>query len=113
MVGVGLLDIVVIEVDDSVAVGEDFPLNSIVEDDFLLPVLVHSLNLTIMPDDLLDHLHISWVLVVIDLRELHVKVLLLVLVSVNWWVKVLRVLMRNVAGVLDTFLLMAVVVLMI
>jgi hypothetical protein len=66
LVWVGLLDIVVIEVDNGVSVGEDFPLNSIVEDDLFFPILINSLNLTIMPDNLLDHFHVCWILAMVD-----------------------------------------------
>jgi hypothetical protein len=66
LVWVGLLDIIVIEVDDRVAVGEDFPLYSIVEYNFLFPILINSLDLTIMTYDLFNHLHVGRVLVMIN-----------------------------------------------
>lgn len=75
LVSVGLLDVVVIEVDDGVAIGEHLPLHSIVEDHFLLPVLVDTLDLPVVADDLLDHLQVRRVLVVILQRELHVELL--------------------------------------
>jgi hypothetical protein len=43
-----------------------------------------------MPDDLLHDLHVLGVLVVIDLRELHVEVFLFLLICWgDWWLRVL------------------------
>lgn len=90
LVWVGLLDIVVIEVDNGVSVGEDFPLNSIVEDDLFFPILINPLNLTIMANDLLNHFHVSWVLAVVDWWELHIEIFLLFFVRNNWRHRILR-----------------------
>jgi len=49
-----LLDILIVEVDDSIAIWEGLALNSIVENDFLFTVLVNSLNLSVMSHILLD-----------------------------------------------------------
>ena len=100
LVRVGLLDIIIIEVDNRVAIGEYFPLHSIVEDYLLLPVLIDSLDLPVMPDDLLHDLHVLGVLVVVDLRELHVEVFLFLLSCWgDWWLRVLWRLLRDMARV--------------
>jgi hypothetical protein len=59
LISVCLLDVIVIEVHYGVAVREYLSLNTIVEDHFFLSVLVHSLNLTIVSNNLLDNLGIS------------------------------------------------------
>lgn len=59
LISVCLLDVIVIEVHYGVAVWEHLTLHTIVEDYFLLSVFVHSLNLTIVSNNLLDNLHIS------------------------------------------------------
>ena len=78
LISVCLLDITVIEVDYGVAVWEDLTLHTIVEYYFFLSVFVHSLNLTIVSNNLLDNLHISGCLVVIMRREFHVKIFSLI-----------------------------------
>ena len=47
----GLLDVVVVEVDYRIAIRPYFPLQSIREDHFLLPVLVNPLDLPIVSND--------------------------------------------------------------
>ena len=53
-VGECLLDVLVVEVDNGVAVWEGLTLDSVVEDDFLFAVLVDPLDLPIMPHVLLN-----------------------------------------------------------
>jgi hypothetical protein len=53
-----------------------------------------------MPDDLLYDLHVLGVLVVVDLRELHVEVFLFLLSCwVDWRLRVLLRLLRDMACV--------------
>lgn len=52
----GLLDILIVEVDDCVAIRESLPLDPVVEDDFLLAVLVDALDFSILANVLLSHL---------------------------------------------------------
>jgi hypothetical protein len=53
-----------------------------------------------MPDDLLHDLHVLGVLVVVDLRELHVEVFLFLLSCWgDWWLRVLWRLLRDMARV--------------
>jgi hypothetical protein len=91
LIRVCLLYIVVIEIHYGVTIREDFPLNSIVEDDLFFAVLIDPLNLTVMSNDLLHHFHIRRILVVVHRRELHVEFFLLVLIvssilvrDLNW-----------------------------
>ena len=77
LIRVSLLDVVVVEVHDCVPIGEHLSLHPVVEDHLLLPILVQSLNLAIVTDDLLYDFQIRWALVVVLCRELHVVVLLL------------------------------------
>jgi hypothetical protein len=84
----------IIEVDDGVAIGEYFPLHAIIKDYLLFAVLINSLNLTVMSDNLLHNFHVLRVLTVIDLRELHVKVLLLLLIGISRRKRVLRYLLK-------------------
>lgn len=74
LVRISLLDIVVVEVDDCVSVWEDLTLDTVIEDYFLLSILVESLDLSIVTNNLFYYLHVAWRLVVIFLWELHVVV---------------------------------------
>lgn len=56
LVGVSLLDVVVVEVHDCVAVGEHLPLYPVIEDDFLFTVFINSLDFSIVSNYLLDDL---------------------------------------------------------
>lgn len=78
LVRVSLLDIIVVEVNYSVTVREHLSLDSVVEDNLLLAVLVDTLDLAIVSDDLLYHPHVWGVLVMVWLRELHIKLLVFV-----------------------------------
>ena len=77
-VGEGLLDVLIVEVDDCVAIGERLALDSVVEDDFFLAVLVDALDLTVVAHVLLYDLLVRVSLAVILLRELEAEVLLLI-----------------------------------
>lgn len=81
LIGICLLDVVVVEVDYRIAVEEHFSLHSVVEDHFLFPVLIDTLDLAIMSNDLFDHFHIGGSFVVVLLRELHIKLLRFVLIA--------------------------------
>ena len=58
-VWVGLLDVLVVEVDNSVAIREGFSLDAIVEDDFFLTAGIDSLDLAIMAHVLVYYLGIG------------------------------------------------------
>ena len=77
LIRVSLLDVVVVEVHDCVPIREHLSLHPVVEDHLLLAILVQSLNLAIVTDDLLYDFQIRWALVVVLSWELHVVVLLL------------------------------------
>ena len=76
LVWIGLFDVVVVEVDYSVAIREHFSLDSVAEDDFLLPIIINSLDFTIMTNWLLDDFEVLSSLVVVFLGEFHFKVLI-------------------------------------
>ena len=79
LVRIGLLDVVVVEVDDGVAVGEHLALDAIVENHLFLSIFIHSLDLSIVSNNLLDHLHIRRRLAMVLHGELHVELLALLL----------------------------------
>lgn len=58
LVRIGLLDIVVVEVNDRITISEHFSLNSVVEDDLLLPVFIEPLYLSIISYRLFNDLDI-------------------------------------------------------
>jgi len=107
LVWVSLLDIIIIEVNNGVPIWEYFPLNAIIKDYLFFAVLVYSLNLAIMSNNLLHNLHVLGVLIVVDLWELHIEVLLLFFISIRCGERVLRCLMRNLTGVVSRFLHLA------
>lgn len=76
LVGVGLLDIAVIEVDNGVAIWKHLPFNAVIEDDFLLSVFVNSLYFSVVAYYLLNNFHVGRLLAVIVRGELHVKLFL-------------------------------------
>jgi hypothetical protein len=49
----------IVEVNYGVAIWEDFSLHPIIEYHLLLPVLVDSLDLTVMANNLLNDLHVA------------------------------------------------------
>ena len=73
-----LLDVLVVKVDDCVAIREGLTLDSVVEDDLLLAILVDALDLAIVTDILLNDLLVGMCLVVILLGELQAEVFLFV-----------------------------------
>lgn len=74
LIRISLLNIRVIEVNNSIAIREHFPLHPIIKNDFLLSVFIYSLNFTIIANYLLNDLHVWWILVVVVHWELHVEV---------------------------------------
>lgn len=78
LVWIGLLDIVVIEIDDRVPVGERLSAHAVAEDDLFLAVEVRSLHFSVVADDLVLHLRILLLLVVILVRELHLIILFVI-----------------------------------
>lgn len=54
-----LLDILVVKVNDCISVRERFTLHTIVENDFLLAVLIDTLDFSIMANILFDNLLIG------------------------------------------------------
>ena len=74
----GLLDILVVEVDDSVSIGERFALDSVIEDDFFFAILVDALDFPIVTDILLNDFLVRQSLAVILLGEFQTKVLFIV-----------------------------------
>ena len=73
-----LLDILVVKVDNCVAIREGLALNSVVEDYFLLAVLIDSLNLAILSNVLLNDLLVREWLAVILFRILQTEVFVFV-----------------------------------
>ena len=73
-----LLDVLVIEVDDCVAIREGLTLDSIIKDDLFLAVLVDALDLPIVTNVLLDDLLVRVRLVVVLLGELQAEIFLFV-----------------------------------
>lgn len=90
LIRVCLLDVIVIEVHNGVAIWEYLTFDSIVEDDFFLSVFVDSLNLTIISNNLFDDLHISRCLVVILRREFHIEIFsfFFLLIHYSSWLRV-------------------------
>ena len=79
LVGEGLLDIVVVEIDDRVAVLERLPAHSVIKYDFFLAGGVDALNLAIAANVLLDYFLGGVRFSVVFLWEFKTKVLLLFL----------------------------------
>lgn len=74
----GLLYVLVVKVDDSVAIREGLPLDTVIEDDLFLAVLIDPLNLTIVANILLDHFLVRQSFVMVLLGELEAEVLFVV-----------------------------------
>ena len=74
----GLLDVLIVEVDNGVAIGERFPLDSVIEDDLLLSVLVDSLDFAIMTDKLLDNFLVRQSLAMVLFGELKTEIFFLI-----------------------------------
>lgn len=79
LIRVRLLDIIIVEVDDGVAIWERLPADAIAENDLLLAVVVRPLHLAVVSDDLILNLRVWLLLVVVLVRELHLVVLFLIL----------------------------------
>jgi hypothetical protein len=77
LICIRLLNIVVIEVDYSVSVWEDFSFDTIVKDNLFLSIFVFALYLTIRRDNFFDDSHISLFFVVVVRKKLHIEVLAL------------------------------------
>jgi len=73
-----LLHVLVVEVDNCVAVGEGLPLHPVVENDFLFAVLVNALDLAVVAHVLLHHFLVLKSLAVVLFGELQAEVLFLV-----------------------------------
>ena len=56
----GLLNVLIVEVNDGVAVGETFTFHTIIENNLLLSRSIDTLDLAIVANDLLNNLAISW-----------------------------------------------------
>ena len=65
-----LFDILIVEVDNSVAVWMRFSFDTIIEDDFFLAILINALNFTIMTNILLYNFLVGHSFAVVLLREL-------------------------------------------
>ena len=79
----GLLDVLIVEVDNRVAIRERLSLHSIVEYHLLLSVLVDPLDLSIMPNILLDHFLVWHSFVVVLLWESETEVILFIRVDLG------------------------------
>lgn len=78
-VWVRLLDVIVVEVDNGVAIPERFSANAIAENYLLLSVGISALHLTIVAHNALDCLRVRLLVVVVLIEELHLVVFLFVL----------------------------------
>ena len=79
LIRVRLLDIIIVEVDDGVAIWERLPADAIAENDLLLAVVVRPLHLAVVSDNLILNLRVWLLLVVVLVWELHLVVLFLIL----------------------------------
>ena len=90
LVSVCLLDVIVIEIHYGVAIWKYFTFDTVVEDYFLLSVLVDSLNLTIVSNYLFDDTGISRCLIVVMRREFHVEIFSLIFILTQHSPRLLR-----------------------
>jgi len=74
----GLLDVLVVEVDDCVSVWERFAFDAVVKNDLFFTVLVDSLDLSVMTYILLDYLLVLKGFAVILFRKSETEVFFLV-----------------------------------
>jgi len=72
-----LLNVLVVEVHDGVTIREGLSFDTVVKDDFLFATRVHTLDLAIVADYLVDDLHVGWLLSVVLLGELETEIFLL------------------------------------
>lgn len=82
-VWIGLLDVLVVEVNDRIAIRKGFSPDSITEDNFLLAIGEVPLDLTIVAYDSVLWLGVLVVLVVVSLGELHLKVLIFLFITIS------------------------------
>ena len=75
LVWVRLLYVVIVEINDCVAISPRFALYSIVENNFFLAWFESSLDFTVVADDLFNDFLVSWRLWVVFLTEFHVIVI--------------------------------------
>lgn len=77
LVRVGLFDVVIIKINDSVAILECLSFDPIVENDFSLAILIQSCDFTILTYVLLHNFHISWISIVILFWKFHIIIFFL------------------------------------
>jgi len=75
LIRVCLLYVIIIEIDYRVTIRENLSLDTIVEDDFFLAILICALDLAIIAYHLLKNFGVGRSLIMIAWEELHVKVL--------------------------------------
>ena len=97
-VGEGLLDILIVEVDDRVPIGERLALHPVVENHFFFAVLVNSLDLSIVAHVLFNNFLILQSLAVVFLRELKTEVFFII--RCNFTASILIVLISLVLMIL-------------
>jgi hypothetical protein len=74
LIRIGLFDVLVVEVDDRVAVRECLTLHTVVEDHLFLAILVNPLNFAVVSNDLLHYLGVGQCLTVVLGWELETEV---------------------------------------
>lgn len=88
LVWIRLLNIVIVKINNCVAIWESLSAHSIAKDYFLLAIEVGALHFTIVADDLVLYLSVWLLLVVVLMREFHLVVLFLVfevlLIAISW-----------------------------
>ena len=77
LIGVSLLDVVVVEVDNGVLVWEHLPFDPIVKDHLVFAIFIHPLDLPIIAYLLLNYLHVRHTLVVVLRLKFHLEIFLL------------------------------------
>lgn len=76
LIWIGLFDIIVIEIYNSVTIWEYFSLYAIVKDHFFFTIFVNPLNLSIITYDLFNDFHIRRRFVMIISWEFHIEIFL-------------------------------------
>lgn len=79
LIGIGLFDIVVVEIYYCIAIREDFSFHSIVKNDFFLSIFVDTLNLSIISNDLFGDLHVAYMFVMILRHEFYIIIFIFIL----------------------------------
>lgn len=72
LIWVGLLNVVIIEIDDCVTIWESLSLDPIVEYNFFLAIFIYALDLSISSDMLLNHFHVAGVSIMVFFGEFHI-----------------------------------------